>query len=272
MSNGVRLAVVGGGTMAQAILQGAFDAGVLTPRQILLAEPDDSKRRLFADLGVDARPGASDFPERLPDEAPVLLAVKPQMLSDAARDLGGRAGGRVVISILAGSPSGKVRAALGGDCRVIRVMPNTPARIRRGISAIAIGDGAQTGDDALALQLLEAVGEVVRIDEALMDAFTAIAGSGPAYVFYLAEAMARAGTSLGFDEAQADRLARKTIAGAGALLAQSDQSPAELRAAVTSKGGTTAAALQALNDASVQDAFVRAVTAARDRGAELSKL
>ena len=163
-----------------------------------------------------------------------------------------------------------VRSALGGRARVIRVMPNTPAQLRRGVSAIAIGEGASEDDAQFAVALFESVGEVVRVDESMIDAFTALAGSGPAYVFYLAEAMMRAGVEIGFDEATADRIVRGTIAGSAALLSDStDRKPIDLRAAVTSKGGTTFAATQSLDASGAMDAIVRAIIAARDRGREL---
>lgn len=135
---------------------------------------------------------------------------------------------------------------------------------------MALGEGVQDGDDALAVQLFEAIGRVVRIDESLMDAFTAVAGSGPAYVFYLCEAMARAAEEIGFDRDTAEWLARWTVSGAGAVLDAADQPPETLRAAVTSKGGTTAAAMTVLDEAALMTVFVRAITAARDRGRELA--
>ncbi|MCH7873254.1 MAG: hypothetical protein IID33_16280 [Planctomycetes bacterium] len=168
--------------------------------------------------------------------------------------------------------------------RVIRVMPNTPARIGQGMTAIAMGCGAQAGDDALAQAIFAAVGEVVSIDETLMDAFTAVAGSGPAYVFYLAEAMSAAAVRLGFNQKQADLIVRQTIAGAGNLMVasvdeQTDPtgqtgvplSPAALRAAVTSKNGTTYAATTRLDELGVMEAIITAVRAARDRGRELAQ-
>ncbi|MCH9057700.1 MAG: hypothetical protein IIB55_03625 [Planctomycetes bacterium] len=134
-----------------------------------------------------------------------------------------------------------------------------------------IGALPTPGDEALALRIFEAVGDVIRIDEQLMDAFTAVAGSGPAYVFYLAQAMSTAATKLGFDEAQAKQIVQRTIAGAGALLAESPDSPEALRAAVTSRGGTTAAATAVLDESSVMQAMIDAITAAHDRGRELSR-
>ncbi|MEO1512658.1 MAG: pyrroline-5-carboxylate reductase dimerization domain-containing protein, partial [Planctomycetota bacterium] len=153
---------------------------------------------------------------------------------------------------------------------VVRVMPNTPARVRLGMSCLALGAGAEEADAAFALRLFGAIGEVVRVDESLVDAFTALAGSGPAYAFLLAEAMAGAGRELGLDPGDADRAARQTLLGAATLLSSSDRSAAELRDAVTSRKGTTAAALDVFEAGGFRELVERAMTAARDRGRELS--
>lgn len=266
------IACVGGGNMARALFLGSLRAGVTTAPQWIIAEPDAEKRDEFARAGAVTVASSREFAGRLHDSTQVLLAIKPQALWVAGPELAPAAAGRVVISILAGTPSAKVLAALPGS-RVVRAMPNTPAQVGQGATAISLGAGARHNDDALAMTLFAAVGPVVeRVDESLMDAFTAVAGSGPAYVFYVAQAMAEAAHALGFDRAVADRVVRQVILGSATLLAHStDQTPAELRAAVTSKGGTTEAACRSLDDAHVMDAFVRALTAARDRGRELGR-
>lgn len=270
--NNARLAVLGGGNMAQAIVLGAVSAGALEKHNIVVADPDKVKRDVFADTGIEAVANFAELRDRIDDDTQILLAVKPQILPAAAEEVAAAGGGasRVVISVLAGTTGSGVRAVLGDWARVVRVMPNTPARIGKGTSAITLSPGARTGDDALARELMGSVGEVVDIAEDLFDAFTAIAGSGPAYVFYLAEAMARAGVEVGFNADQADRIVRAVLRGSTALLAsERATSAAGLRAAVTSKGGTTAAATGSLDTDGVMDAVVRAVKAARDRGREL---
>jgi pyrroline-5-carboxylate reductase len=201
----------------------------------------------------------------------ILLAVKPQSLeevgSEFAQALGSKR--RVVVSILAGTPTAKIQSALGGKVVVIRTMTNTPAQIRRATTAIALGAGASEADGELASDLFASLGRVVQIPEEMMDAFTAVAGSGPAYLFYLAEAMTRAAIEIGFDSDTASWIVRWTLAGSAALLDATDQPPATLRAAVTSRGGTTAAATAVLDEAQVIEAFVRAIGAARDRGREM---
>jgi pyrroline-5-carboxylate reductase len=269
-----RLLVIGAGNMARAILSGAFHAGALAPLDVLAAEPDPGARARIESLRVRAVAHAHEALQLAPASTPILLAVKPQSLPDVARDCLSSSipvGDRVVVSILAGAPSAAVRAALGGAARIVRVMPNTPAQIGRGVAGVALGAGSRPGDDALARTLFSSVGDVVPIDERLMDAFTAVVGSGPAYVFLLAEAMTAAARAVGFDAAVADRIARATVSGAAELMARDTRTPDDLRAAVTSKGGTTAAAMDVFERAGFTDTVVRAITAARDRGAELAK-
>jgi len=274
----VPLAFIGCGNMGSALIRGGIDAGVLEPRMVVAADPDPAKREEIERLGVRSFPdagGALDWVgknERAPGDGQVVLAVKPQVLDRAAAELRpAMLCRRVIISILAGTPSAKVRRAISGRAAVVRVMPNTPAAIGRGMSAVCAGDGAGQSDAGVGETLLGAVGDVVRIDEELMDAFTAVVGSGPAYVFYLAEAMVKAAEEVGFDAETAVRIVRQTVAGSGELLATSGDAPAALRDAVTSKGGTTAAATAVLDDERVMDAIARAIVAARDRGRELAQ-
>ena len=177
----------------------------------------------------------------------------------------------LVISILAGTKSERISDAMGEGARVVRVMPNTPASVGLGMSAIA-GSGSSTdGDVEIAKTLMGGVGETVEIDESMMDAFTAVAGSGPAYVFYLVEAMTKAAVSLGFDAKLARRIVEQTVIGSSELLKVSDEDAAELRSRVTSKNGTTYAATTTMDERGVMDAIVAALTAARDRGVELGR-
>jgi pyrroline-5-carboxylate reductase len=277
------LAVIGGGNMAQAVVRGGLEAGIIDPAQIAIAEHEAPKREHFRHLRIAALESAPEAlawlaaHERQPGEGQVLLAVKPQSLEMAGRELmpGLARQPRIIISMLAGASTSKVRSALQNPAAqqpasIIRVMPNLAVQIRRGTTALALGEGAAEGDDELAAQLFSALGRIVRIDEAMMDAFTAVAGSGPAYLFYLAEAMTRAAAEVGFDPDTAQWVARWTLTGSAALLDATDQPPGTLRAAVTSRGGTTAAAMQVLEESHVIDAFVRAISAARDRGRELA--
>ncbi len=274
-TNTVPVAFIGGGNMARAIIEGASSAGSLGERWVV-AEPDEARRGGFAHAVASASVALAWLGEveEGPGQGQVVLAVKPQMLGAVAAEIGpalASGAARVVVSILAGIPSARVREELGGSARVVRVMPNVPAQIGMGMSAIALGEGAQAGDDARARELLEGAGKVIEIRESMMDAYTGLAGSGPAYVFYLAEAMINAGVELGFSREEAMLIVRETIAGAGAMLVRSPEHPRELRMSVTSKGGTTAAATGVLDEAGVMDAIGRAIAAARHRGAELGR-
>jgi pyrroline-5-carboxylate reductase len=268
-------AILGGGNMASAIVHGAHRAGLFSPDQFVIAEPDAAKRDAFSRHHIATVPHASGLAPYLDEATQLVLAVKPQALTQAASDCRSLPlQRRIIISILAGATSARIASAFDSaatQCRVIRAMPNTPAQVGQGCTALALGAGAHTGDDAQALRLFSAIGPlVVRIDESLLDAFTAVAGSGPAYVFFLAEAMAAAARSLGFDAALADQIVRQTIVGSSTLLGASpERTPAQLREAVTSKGGTTEAALSALAQRHVAQAFIDAITAARDRGRQL---
>ncbi|HYE61950.1 MAG TPA: pyrroline-5-carboxylate reductase [Phycisphaerales bacterium] len=275
------LCFIGGGNMARAIFDGARAAGVIDPAQVLVAEPDEHRRAHFNAAGVTA---FADTPSALSalrtregaHPGAILLAVKPQVLASVAPDLRAFTGAdstpRTLISILAGTTTAKLQAAISNSIHIIRAMPNTPAQVLQGATALCLGPGVTWDHAASAELLFRAVGPVVvRIDERLMDAFTALASSGPAYLFYLANAMIDAGVKLGFDPATSDRLVRQTITGAAALLAQSTSPPADLIAAVKSKGGTTEAALNVLARENVHNAFIAALTAARDRGRELSQ-
>ena len=189
--------------------------------------------------------------EALPaSPAMVLVAVKPQIIAEALPAIAGLGGGDTVfLSIAAGATLARFEAMLGAATPIIRAMPNTPAAIGRGITAL-IGNAAATGAQlALAERLLGAIGQTVRLeDEAQMDAVTAVSGSGPAYVFHLIETLAAAGEAEGLPPPLALHLARATVAGAGALAEASDEAPGQLRVNVTSPGGTTAAALKVLMD------------------------
>ena len=202
----------------------------------------------------------------------ILLAVKPQMMAEAAIDLRSLAhSGTAYLSIAAGLSCSWLSEQLGKEAAIVRSMPNTPASIGKGVTAIYANAFVDKAQIDLAKQLLQAVGSVVELpDESLMDAVTALSGSGPAYIFAMAEAMAEAGQALGLSEALAHQLARQTIAGAGALLDQSDETAAILRENVTSKGGTTAAALSVLQaDEGLADLLLRAMKAAHSRSITL---
>lgn len=254
--------------MAEAIARGAIDRGVLPPAALCAADPSPERLARFTELGIAVR---RDNAAVVAESDAVLLAVKPQVfpqLADRFADLDRDR--QVVISIMAGLGSGVIERTLGGPARVVRVMPNTPLMVGRGMSAVAAGPHARPGDDRLALELFGACGRAVSVTEAELDAVTAVSGSGPAYLFYLAEAMQNAAAELGLP-GHARQLVNQTLLGAAELLATSEDDAANLRRNVTSPGGTTAAAIQTLDAAAVNASIVAALTAARDRSVELGR-
>ncbi len=236
------LILLGCGKMGSAMLRGWLERG-LSPAAVQVIEPNPSDWLKSTGVAIN--------PEKLP-EAPaiVLIAVKPQMMGAALPVIAAMGNGETLfVSIAAGTPISALEAALGDRSPIIRAMPNTPAAVGRGITAI-IGNAHATPQHLdMAETLLAAVGQVVRLDtEDQMDAVTGLSGSGPAYVFYLIECLAEAGAAEGLSPDLAMRLARATVAGAGALAEAAQESPAELRANVTSPGGTTQAGLAVLMD------------------------
>ncbi len=266
------LVLVGAGKMGGALLQGWLDLG-LEPRRIRLIEPQPAPKilALCAERGVTLAqsPGSTEVPPEV-----LVLAVKPQMLETAAPALLPLVDeATLVISILAGKTMKNVLDRLPRARAVVRAMPNLPAAIGCGITGAIANSAVTPAQRQRADALLSAIGQVEWLtDEGLIDVVTAVSGSGPAYVFYLAECLVEAGRAAGLPRATAERLARATVEGAGALLTHMiDQSPAELRESVTSPGGTTAAALDVLmGEDGLKQIIEKAVLAAKKRADELS--
>jgi pyrroline-5-carboxylate reductase len=261
------LVLLGCGKMGTAMLEGWLDGG-LEPSDFTILDPAPSAR-----LQALARDGLRLNTTLPGDPAIAVLAVKPQMMGEALpalEALGG--GGTLFVSVAAGTPIARFEEAFGAATPIVRAMPNTPAAIKRGITAL-VGNAAATQVDlGHAEALMRAVGRTVRLDhEGQMDAVTAVSGSGPAYVFLLIEALAAAGEAEGLSPAMALDLARATIGGAGDLAERSEDTPDRLRINVTSPGGTTAAALEVLMDdaAGLAPLMRRAVSAAAARGRAL---
>jgi pyrroline-5-carboxylate reductase len=261
------LVLVGCGKMGSAILRGWL-AGGLAPSSVWALDPYPSDWLAALD-GLHLNAGLPD------DPALVLVAVKPQAVAAALPTLSTLGnGGTVFLSVVAGAPMSVFEAALGARTPIVRAMPNTPAAVGKGITALIGNAAADEAAMTMADTLMSAVGQTVRLaDEAQMDAVTAVSGSGPAYVFHLIETLAAAGEAQGLPGALALHLARATVAGAAALAEQSAQDPAQLREDVTSPGGTTAAALAVLMDEATgfPPLLARAVHAAAARSRELGQ-
>lgn len=263
------LVLLGCGKMGSAMLAGWLERGV-APEAVWVMDPRPS------DWVTGLAAQGLHLNEALP-EAPaiVLIAVKPQMMGDALPSLRAIASSSTVfLSVAAGTPIRAFEAALGENRRIIRAMPNTPAAVGRGITAIIGNAHTNAADLALAEALLSAVGQVVRLEEeGQMDAVTAVSGSGPAYVFHLIETLAAAGEAQGLSPALAMALAKATVGGAGQLAEDAPESPTQLRINVTSPAGTTEAALRVLMDEGrgFPALLKEAVTAAADRSRELGQ-
>jgi len=262
-----RLAIIGVGNMGAAVLRGALAAGFLKPQDVLAVEPDERRAAEARALGCAIARG----PAEARTWGSILLAVKPQQFPAVADALRPLDESMLVISIMAGLGTERIQSALGGRARLVRVMPNLACQVGAGMSAIALGAGARPGDQALAERLFDTLGKTVIVREPLMHAVTAVSGSGPAYVFLLAEAMQQAAVEIGLNEADAATLVLQTIAGAARLLETGKRGAAGWRETVTSRGGTTEAALESLANAGFAAAIAAAIRAARDRGEALSR-
>ncbi len=264
-----KLLLVGCGKMGGAMLEGWLEQG-LKPADLAVIEPGEASRPKVAGATIVAAVEqiADGF---VPDI--VVLAVKPQTMGNVLPGLRRFAGeSTTFLSIAAGKTIATFRAALGEEARIVRAMPNTPAAVRRGVTVCVAGAGVSATAKARCGELLSAVGDVLWTeDEGVMDAVTAVSGSGPAYVFLLVEAMAAAGVNAGLPADMAMTLARATVAGSGELLRRSSEAASQLRINVTSPGGTTAEALKVLmSDIGMQPLFDSAIAAATRRSKELA--
>jgi pyrroline-5-carboxylate reductase len=261
----VRLEIIGGGRMGEALLGGLVAAGWASPAELAIVERLADRRQALS----EAYPDVQVLSEPVLAEG-ALIAVKPGDVVETGGVLASIGVPRV-LSIAAGVTAATIQEAVGPDVAVVRAMPNTPAVVGAGASAIAAGSTATEADLDWAESILEAVGVVVRVGEDKLDAVTGLSGSGPAYVFVLAESLIEAGVLVGLTREVAEVLAVQTILGSGELLKSSDEHAAALRAAVTSPGGTTAAGLRALEAGGLRSSVIDAVVAAADRAAELGR-
>jgi pyrroline-5-carboxylate reductase len=261
----VRLQIVGGGKMGEALLGGLLGSGWAEPADIVVVEKLPARRdELFALF-----PGVAVIDEPVAAEG-ALVAVKPGDVPATCALLGGLGIPRI-LSIAAGVTTATLQEAAGAGTAVVRAMPNTPAVVGAGASAIAPGPTATAADLDWAQSLLDAVGVVVRVTESQLDAVTGLSGSGPAYVFLIAESLIEAGVLMGLTREVAEVLAVQTLRGSAELLHSSDEHAAALRGAVTSPGGTTAAGLHALESGGLRAAILDAVKAATERSRELGR-
>ena len=264
----LKIVFIGAGNMAEAIVSGMIAAKFCAPEKIVMT---DILPERLATLEKKYGVATSTDNSVAGDAEIILLAVKPQMMTDVLHGLSSFVKKEtLILSIAAGITTEKIEILLGGDRRVVRIMPNTPALIGQGASAIAGGRNAGEADLKTAEQIFNCVGISVRVQENEIDAVTALSGSGPAYVFYLIESMLAAGKTMGLENETAKALALQTVEGAAQLMKQSGEDAGALRAKVTSKGGTTEAAINSMETAGVKPAIINALLAAEKRSKELS--
>ncbi len=265
-----RLGFIGAGNMAEAIARGVISSGLFRPAEILAADVSPQRRDVFTDQLKIRTIG--DAPSIVTQSNIVLLCVKPQHMADMLASIREVVSSdHLVISIAAGISTDYIQSALGKPVRVVRVMPNTPMLVGKGMSGIAPGAHATKDDLATARKLFEAAGRVVEVKEELMNAVTALSGSGPAYFYFLAENMIQAGIDMGLSSEAATLLTAQTFSGAAEMLCSSPDSPAELRRKVTSPGGTTHAAITHMQEKDMPRIVIDALKAAERRGRELGK-
>jgi pyrroline-5-carboxylate reductase len=269
-----KLGFIGAGNMGQALARGLVDHKVFKPAELIASDVDAVRRRKFSRATKIA--AVRDNLQVVREAPAILLAVKPQTIDGVLAEIGAQlarehtAARKLFISIAAGVPIARIQSHLGARCRVIRVMPNAPAMVGEGMAALVRGAAAARADEAFALKLFRAVGQAVALgDEALLDAVTALSGSGPAYVYLFVKAMADAGVEQGLPAKLAYEMALQTLCGAAAQMRQSKMPVEELIRIVASPGGTTEAALRSFTANGFPGVVAAAIKAAADRSREL---
>jgi pyrroline-5-carboxylate reductase len=270
MSDFPRLVFLGGGQMAEALIRGVLDAGLVSPDRVLAADIVPERRAYLADrIGIRT---AERNQEAIRFGEVVFLAVKPQDVPTVVADVGPHVGAdQLVVSIAAGVPLAKVESGIDKPAPVIRVMPNTPALVRAGMAVLALGKHAGPEHEALVLQIFNAVGKAVTLPEYALDAVTALSGSGPGFIAIIIEALIDGGVRVGLPRDVATTLAIQTTFGTAAMLAQTGEHPARLKDMVSSPGGTTIAGIHALERGGIRSALIDAIVAATERSRELGR-
>jgi len=270
MSLGKNIAFLGAGNMAEALVKGLLRAGVAAPQEILCTDRQAERGPVLTSrYGV--RFGQDNVAAARESQI-VVLSVKPQAMNKLLAEIAPALDDtKLVISIAAGVPIAAIERKVGHGVRIVRTMPNTPALVGAGATALSPGEHATEADLALARSLFEAVGRAVVVDEELLDAVTGLSGSGPAYIFLIIEALADAGVKVGLARQQAQDLAAQTVLGSAKLLIETGEHPGRLKDQVTSPGGTAIAGLHTLEAGGLRTTLMNAVEAATQRSRELGK-
>jgi len=266
-----RLGFVGGGNMAEALVSGILKAGLVEPSRVFVSDTKEERRKhLSSRYGVKT---TKDNLEVVRECDTVIIAVKPQQIKEVLEEMAGTVGDHhLVITVAAGVSARFVEGKLGGSVPVIRVMPNMPANVQEAATAISPGGHARQAHIDTVLKIFNSIGSAVVVDESQMDSVTAVSGSGPAYFFYMIEALTEAGVEQGLAPEVARELAVQTACGAAQVALSTMEDPAELRKKVTSPGGTTEAAIAVLEEKGWKKILREAVKAARVRSEELSQI
>ena len=266
----MKLALIGLGKMGTALLQGLIRGSLDRTEEITgcdpLVEDSDSNERYF---NIKTR---KDNLAGVRDADIIILAVKPQLMSEVLAGIADYTDGKLIISIAAGIAIEKIKSRVADTARVVRVMPNTPALIGEGMSAFCTGGGISESDRKIVAEILQSVGEAVEVEESLMDAVTGLSGSGPAYVYLIIEALADGGVLMGLARETAQKLAVQTVLGSARMVLETGKHPGELKDAVTSPAGTTIRALEILEEKGLRSALIEAVKAAAERSRELNNM
>jgi pyrroline-5-carboxylate reductase len=267
---GQKVGFIGGGNMGEALIKGLIAANLVPAEAVYASDVRIERlRALDQQYGVQL---CEDNGELVRQVDVVILAVKPQIMAPVVRHIASAVTRKkLLISIAAGVSTATIRAALGKDARLIRVMPNTPALVLEGATAIAKAEGLEPGDLDTAGEIFSAVGRVVTLDEELMDAVTGLSGSGPAYVAIVVESLADGGVKMGLDRLTAMTLATQTVLGAARLMLETGMHPGALKDMVSSPGGTTIAGIAAMEEGGIRNTLIKAVERATQRSRELGR-
>ena len=264
-----KIAFLGAGRMAEALIGGLLASEGCRPADIWATDPlavrCETMKTQFGVRVATANQPAAEWADA------VVLAVKPQVLAQVSTEVGASLAGKLVVSIAAGISIDRIRRLIPSARAIVRAMPNTPALVREGMTAVASGPGCSDQDVVFAKDLFESVGRVVEVEERLMDAVTGLSGSGPAYVFTAIEALADGGVKMGLPRRTAELLAAQTVLGAARLVMERSEHPAQLKDQVASPGGTTIAGLHELEQNGLRATLIAAVEAATNRSKELGR-
>lgn len=272
MLHGKTIGFLGAGSMAEALMRGLIQGGVVRPQQMIVTNRSNRERLETLHMRYGVRTAASKA--TLVADADVLVVLcKPKDVADLLAEIRPYTfRGQVLLSVAAGVSTGLLTGGVAAGVRVVRAMPNTSCQVGESATAICLGEGAGEEARLVARAILGAVGRVVEVPEAQLDAVTGLSGSGPAYIYLMIEAMVEAGRGVGLSDQVARELAVQTLLGAARTLVETGEDPAELRQKVTSPGGTTMAGLQVLNESGFREAMVRAVARATQRSQELGRM